>query len=109
MIQTSPRSWTNTSGSTATAVARLVTISSGRRRTRSASSPETGANRPGAVMPKITMPAAALLPVSVFAHTASASQSAVSPNSDSVWPATNSRMSRRARTRRISTRRGSRS
>ena len=32
------------------------------------------------------MPAAALLPVSVFAHTPSASHSAVSPNTDSVVP-----------------------
>jgi hypothetical protein len=62
----------------------LVTISSGRRRTRSTTMPDSGANRPGAVMPKMTIPAAALLPVSDFAQTASASHSAVSPNSENA-------------------------
>ena len=84
----SPGPPTSSSGSTATAVARLATTSSRRRRTRSTSRPDSGESSDGAAMKNMTMPAAALLPVSPFAHTPSASHIALSPNRESVWPAT---------------------
>ena len=47
--------------------------------------PHSGETSCGAARKKNTMPAAALLPVSSFAQMPSASQSAVSPKTDSVW------------------------
>ncbi len=64
----------------------LVTISSGRRRTRSTISPATGANSVGAVKKKNTRPAAPLLPVIVFTQIPMASQRAESPSIEKVCP-----------------------
>ena len=65
----------------------LVAISSGRRRNRSASSPDAGASSDGAVKKKNTSPAWALLPVSVLTQMPMASHRLESPNSENTCPA----------------------
>jgi hypothetical protein len=64
----------------------LAAISSGRRRTRSATSPVTGASRMPQLKAKNTSPAALLLPVRIFTQMPMASHSALSPMVDSAWP-----------------------
>jgi hypothetical protein len=70
------------------------TIISGRRRTRSASSPPNGPARFPRPSAKKTSPARALEPVRVFIQTARTIHIAQSPNADSDWPASSSRASR---------------
>jgi hypothetical protein len=64
----------------------LTAISSGRRRTRSTSSPVSGVSSTGTLAKKNTRPAAALLPVRVLTQMPMASHSAVSPNSEKTCP-----------------------
>src|SRR4051812_43333931 len=62
------------SGSSSTGVSRLTAISSGRRRTRSTTRPDTGRNRLPRANANMTRPAELALPVSSWTAMASASQ-----------------------------------
>jgi hypothetical protein len=77
---------TASSASTAAAVTAFVPMSSGLRRTRSASSPAPGASSDGAVKKKNTSPAWALLPVRVLTQMPIASHRLESPNSENTCP-----------------------
>src|SRR5205807_4170106 len=75
--------------------AQSVAIMSGRRRTRSASSPPSGPAKLPSPRTRKTRPARALEPVRVFIQTASTIHIAQSPNAETVWPATRRRASRK--------------
>jgi hypothetical protein len=87
MSQSWPRPCTSSSAQTRAAPPRLAAISSGRRRSRSAITPDSGAVMHPQTNAKKVSPAALLLPVRILTQIAMASHSALSPITEKLCPA----------------------